>query len=94
MEFSRQECCTGLPFPFSGNLTNPGMEPRSPALQADSLPSESPGKPRVEMHFYFSLRVSQILTVMDLLYVINIAHTVLFCIFIEIFNDNQNLLLA
>ena len=31
--------------PFSGDLPNPGVEPRSPALQADSLPSEPPGKP-------------------------------------------------
>ena len=40
MEFSRQEYCSGLPFPSSGNLPNPGIEPRSPALQADSLPSQ------------------------------------------------------
>ena len=31
-------------FPFSGDLPNPGIEPRSPALQADSLPAEPPGK--------------------------------------------------
>ena len=31
--------------PFSGDLSDPGIEPRSPALQADSLPSEPPGKP-------------------------------------------------
>ena len=35
----------GLPFPPSGDLPNPGIKPRSPALQADSLPSEPPGKP-------------------------------------------------
>ena len=40
MEFSRQEDWSGLPFPSSGDLPNPGMEPGSPALQADSLPSE------------------------------------------------------
>ena len=45
MEFSRQEFWGGLPFPSPGNLPNPKIEPRSPALQADSLPSESPGKP-------------------------------------------------
>ena len=39
--FSRQEYWSGLPSP--GDLTNPEMEPRSPALQADSLPSEPPG---------------------------------------------------
>ena len=33
-------------FPFSGDLTNPGIEPRSPASQVDSLPVEPPGKPR------------------------------------------------
>ena len=36
----------GLPFPSPGDLPDPGIEPRFPALQADSLPSESPGKPR------------------------------------------------
>ena len=42
--FSRQEYWSGLPFPSSEDLSNPGIEPRSPSLQADSLPSESPGK--------------------------------------------------
>ena len=36
----------GLPFPSPGDLPNPGIEPGSPTLQADSLPSEPPGKPR------------------------------------------------
>ena len=44
MEFSRQEYWNGLPFPSLGDLPNPGIEPGSPALQADSLPSEPPGK--------------------------------------------------
>ena len=44
MEFSRQECYSGLPFPSPGDLPNPGIRPSSPALQADSLPSELPGK--------------------------------------------------
>ena len=44
MEFSRQEYWNGLPFPSPGDLPNPGIEPRSPALQADALPSEPPGK--------------------------------------------------
>ena len=44
MEFSRQEYCSGLPFPSPGDLPNPGIKPRSPALQIDSLPSEPPGK--------------------------------------------------
>ena len=45
MEFSRQEYWSGLPFPSSGDLPNRGMELRFPALQADSLPSEPPGRP-------------------------------------------------
>ena len=40
-----QEYCSGLPFPPPGDLPNPGIEPGSPALQADSLPSDLPGKP-------------------------------------------------
>ena len=45
MGFSRQEYCSGLPFPSSGDLPNSGIEPGSPALQADSLPTELWGKP-------------------------------------------------
>ena len=45
MGFSRQEYWSGLPFPSPGDLPNPGIEPQSPALHADSLPSEPPGKP-------------------------------------------------
>ena len=45
VEFSRQEYWSGLPFHSPGDLPNPGIEPRSPTLQADSLPSEPPGKP-------------------------------------------------
>ena len=45
MEFSRQEYWSGLAIPFPRGLPNPGIEPGSPALQADSLPSEPPGKP-------------------------------------------------
>ena len=44
MGFSRQEYWSGLPFPSPGDLLNPGIEPRSPALQADALTSEPPGK--------------------------------------------------
>ena len=44
MGFSRQEYWSGLPFPSPGDFPNPGTEPRSLALQADSLPSEPPGK--------------------------------------------------
>ena len=44
MEFSRQEYCSGLPFTFPGDLPDPGIEPGSPTLQKDALPSEPPGK--------------------------------------------------
>ena len=40
MEFSRPEYWSGYPFPSPGDLPNPGMKPRSPTLQADSLPAE------------------------------------------------------
>ena len=42
--FSRQECWSGLPYPPPGDLPDLGIEPRSPALQADSLPTKLPGK--------------------------------------------------
>ena len=45
MGFSRQEYWNGLPFPSSGDLSNPAIKSVSPALQADSLPSEPPRKP-------------------------------------------------
>ena len=45
MAFSRQEYWSGLPFPTPGDLPNPGIEPRSTALQAEALTSEPPGKP-------------------------------------------------
>ena len=44
MGFSRQEYWSGLPLPSPGDLPNPGVKPGSPALQADALPSEPPGK--------------------------------------------------
>ena len=46
MGFSRQEYWSGVPFPSPGDLPDPGIEPRSPVLQADALPSEPPGKPK------------------------------------------------
>ena len=45
MGFSRQEYWSGLPFPSPADLPNPGIEPRSPTLQADALTFEPPGKP-------------------------------------------------
>ena len=45
LEFYRQEHWNGMPFPSPGDLPDPGIELGSPALQADSLPSEPPEKP-------------------------------------------------
>ena len=42
MGFSRQECQSGLSFPAPGDLPDSGIEPRSPALQEEALPSEPP----------------------------------------------------
>ena len=47
MGFSKQEYCSGLPFPSLGDLPDPGIKPRPLALQADSLPAEPPRKPLV-----------------------------------------------
>ena len=46
MEFSRPEYWSGQPFPSPGAFPNPGIKPRSPVLQADSLPAEPQGKPK------------------------------------------------
>ena len=46
MEFPRQEYYSGMPFPSPGDLLDPGVELRSPILQADSLPAEPPVKPK------------------------------------------------
>ena len=53
MEFSSQEYWSGLPFPSPGDLPDPGIEPRSLALQADTLPSEPPGKPWKGLKFMY-----------------------------------------
>ena len=54
MEFSRQEYCSGLLFPSPWDLPDPGIKPGFPALQADSLPSEPPGKPQVNKKVSFA----------------------------------------
>ena len=48
--FCRQEYWSGLPFPSPGNLPDPVIEPASPALRADSLPTELQGKPLYDVH--------------------------------------------
>ena len=45
MVFSRQECWSGLPFPYPGDLPDPGIEPVSPALAGGFFTTEPPGKP-------------------------------------------------
>ena len=59
LEFSRPENWSGEPFPSPGDLPNPGIEPRCPALQADSLLFELPGKPNSSLeqcNFYLGLK--------------------------------------
>ena len=51
MGFSRQEYWIGLPFPSPGDLPESGIEPESPALQVDALPSKPPGKHIVNYNF-------------------------------------------
>ena len=46
MGFPRKEYWSGLPFPSPGDLPHPGIKLKSPALQVDSLPGESQGKPK------------------------------------------------
>ena len=57
MGFSRQEYWSGLPLPSPGGLPDPGIEPRSPTLQADALTSEPPGKPILSYTFDQLLQV-------------------------------------
>ena len=52
MGFSRQDYWSGLPFTSSVDFPDLGIKPGSPALQADSLPAEPPGKPFIMLHFY------------------------------------------
>ena len=55
MGFCRQEYWSGLPFPSPGDLPDPGIKPRSPALQADSLPTELWGKPLYQYKYKITL---------------------------------------
>ena len=71
MGFSRKECQSGLPFPSSGYLPDPGIEPGSPAFQADSLRTEGSPRGGIKQEFginiYTLLHMKQI-TNNDLLY--------------------------
>ena len=61
MEHSRQEYSSGLPFPSPGDLPDPGIEPGSPSLQANTLTSEPPGKP-VNIKVYFKIGEKRIIS--------------------------------
>ena len=72
MEFSRQECWSGLPCPPPGDLPNPEIEPKSPALQADSLLSEPPEKPK-------SIRVGSLSFLQGIFLNQELHHSLLHC---------------
>ena len=59
--FSKQEYWSGLPCPLPGDFPDTGIKPRSPTLQANSLPSEPPGKPEVKYTawYFFQLQSSK-----------------------------------
>ena len=65
MGFSRQDYWSGLTCSPPGDHPNPGLEPRSPALQADSLPSEPPGKPKVLIAIAIAKSLQSCLTLCD-----------------------------
>ena len=62
MRFSRQEYWSRLPFPSPGNLPDSGTEPRSPASQANALPSEPPGKLYICICVYIYTYINNIYT--------------------------------
>ena len=62
MGFLRQEYWSGFPLPSLGHLPDPGIKPGSPALQADSLPLELPGKPIRRIYFPLYCHVLSVLT--------------------------------
>ena len=73
MEFSRPEYWSGKPFPSPADLPDPGVKPGSPALQADSLPTESssgPGGKRLSEIGHFNLQSATISSIVTALYVI------------------------
>ena len=59
MRFSRQEYWSGLPFPSPGDLPDAGIEPKSPALQEDSLSTELQGKPDLVNYLEVYLLISK-----------------------------------
>ena len=70
MGFSRQEYWSGLPFPSPGDLPKPGVQPGSPALQADALPSEPQGEQYMQLQNMLSYyKVLYICSVNDKTYI-------------------------
>ena len=61
--FSRQEYWSGLPFPSTGDLPNPGIKYGSPALHTDSLPSEKPGNPYTNKQYTIQIELSSWLSI-------------------------------
>ena len=81
MGFSRQLYWSGLPFPSPGDLPNPGIEPGSPALEADALTSEPPGKPyngKRVINFSLSISRNRKFTISLLLWTPVIGNSVLY----------------
>ena len=62
MGFSRQEYWSGLPSPTPGDLPDPGIEPGSPALQADALPSDQLGKTQFQLSYFKSWKMRKCCT--------------------------------
>ena len=65
MEFPRQESWSGLQFPSPGDLPDPGIELQSPALQADTLPSEPPRKSYIISYVYLVAQMAKNLPAMQ-----------------------------
>ena len=74
MGFPRQDYWNGLPFPSLGDLPDPGVEPGSPILWADALPSEPPGSKLLLLRHNFSFQYSQVETIESLLIFICFCH--------------------
>ena len=96
MGFSRQEYWSGLPFPSPEDLPKPGIEPRSPTLQADTLPSEPPGKPDTygSMYRYFIPFYCQIIFYyMNIPYLVihSLSDRLFFCFMVIMNNANTNI---
>ena len=72
MGFPRQDYWSGLPFPSPSDLPDLGIESGSPALQADSLPTEPPGKPQDDIRKNIYENVSYVI----------IGHYFLLCIYL------------